>query len=90
MMIEGAKQDPAYKSLRSFSDGKVYFSYAQIHETICGLVPDIKKFNPDVIIAIGGGGFIPARMLRTEIKIPSINYHYHHCYHYHHHYHLYY
>ena len=26
------------------------------------MVPQIKQFNPDVIIAIGGGGFIPARI----------------------------
>ena len=31
-----------------------------------------KAFKPDVIIAIGGGGFIPARMLRTELKIPIL------------------
>jgi hypoxanthine phosphoribosyltransferase len=30
-------------------------------------VTRVKEFNPDVIIAIGGGGFIPARMLRTEV-----------------------
>ena len=29
------------------------------------MVPKIKQFNPDVIVAIGGGGFIPARILRT-------------------------
>ena len=28
----------------------------------------MKAFDPEVIIAIGGGGFIPARMLRTELK----------------------
>ena len=41
-------------------------------QTICSLVPRIKEFNPTVIIAIGGGGFIPARMLRTELKIPIL------------------
>jgi hypoxanthine phosphoribosyltransferase len=69
----GAKQDPAFKGGRcALSDGKVYFSYPQIHDTICGLVPEIKKFQPDVILAIGGGGYIPARMLRTELKIPIL------------------
>ena len=29
-------------------------------------------FNPDVFVAIGGGGFIPARMLRTEVKKPIL------------------
>jgi adenine/guanine phosphoribosyltransferase-like PRPP-binding protein len=28
--------------------------------------------RPDVIVAIGGGGFIPARMLRTELKVPIL------------------
>ena len=68
-----AKQDPAGKSTRSAAaDGRVYFSYAQIHATVAGLVPRVKEFNPDVIIAIGGGGFIPARMLRTEVKVPIL------------------
>jgi len=32
----------------------------------------VKKFKPDVILAIGGGGFIPARMLRTSLKVPML------------------
>lgn len=31
----------------------------------------IKKFSPDLMIAIGGGGFIPARILRTFLKEPG-------------------
>jgi hypothetical protein len=50
----------------------VYFSYAQIHSAVSSLVPKVKEFKPDVIIAIGGGGFIPARMLRTEVKVPIL------------------
>ena len=38
----------------------------------CIQVPQIQEFAPDVIVAIGGGGFIPARMLRTELKIPIL------------------
>jgi uncharacterized protein len=67
-----AKQDPEYKAQKSSIEGKVYFSYADIHETVTSLVPQIHEFNPSVIIAIGGGGFIPARMLRTELKIPIL------------------
>lgn len=52
--------------------GKVYFSYSDVHQAICSLVPAIQAFNPSVIVAIGGGGFIPARMLRTELKIPIL------------------
>ena len=54
-------------------DGKVYYSYSDIHDSVSKLVPTLKSdFNPNVIIAIGGGGFIPARMLRTELKIPIL------------------
>eukprot|EP00961_Rhodomonas_salina_P249318 3370037-Rhodomonas_salina.1 len=68
-----AKQDPAGKAERlAAADGKVYFSYAQIHRTVMGMAERVKEFNPDVIIAIGGGGFIPARMLRTVLKIPIL------------------
>eukprot|EP00457_Paulinella_chromatophora_P013180 gb/GEZN01013456.1/.p1 GENE.gb/GEZN01013456.1/~~gb/GEZN01013456.1/.p1 ORF type:complete len:251 (-),score=16.44 gb/GEZN01013456.1/:261-950(-) len=57
---------------RTASDGKCYYSYAQIAEAIHKKVPEVKAFNPDVLIAIGGGGFIPARMLRTEIAVPIL------------------
>ena len=49
-------------------DSKIHFTYNDIHETIKTMVPSVKKFNPDVIIAIGGGGFIPARMLRSYLE----------------------
>jgi hypoxanthine phosphoribosyltransferase len=71
---KSAKQDPAGKGTRSEDAlaGKVFFSYAQIHETICSLIPALAAWKPDVIVAIGGGGFIPARMLRTQLKIPIL------------------
>lgn len=47
-------------------------SDAQIHSAVSNIVARARKFQPDVIIAIGGGGFIPARMLRTELKIPVL------------------
>lgn len=53
-------------------DGKLYFSYSDIHETIINVLEGVKKFNPDVIVAIGTGGFIPARILRTHLKVPII------------------
>jgi len=30
-----------------------------------------EEFKPDLIVAIGGGGFYPARVLRTYLKVPS-------------------
>lgn len=54
------------------ADGKSYFSYSQIARTVSETVPLVRSFNPDVIVAIGGGGFIPARMLGTEIKVPIL------------------
>jgi len=66
-----AKQDPGSKGeLAKAADGKIYFSYGDIHKTICSLAPRIRRWKPDAIVAIGGGGFIPARMLRTEVKVP--------------------
>ena len=67
------KSDPKFQGQRSAAaDGRIYFSYADIHKCITALTPQIEKFKPDVIIAIGGGGFIPARMLRSSIKVPIL------------------
>ena len=33
----------------------------------------LKNFKPDYIVAIAGGGLIPARMLRTFINVPIIS-----------------
>lgn len=53
-------------------NGKIHFTYDDIHQTIKTMVPSIEKFNPDVIIGIGGGGFIPARMIRTYFNCPIL------------------
>ena len=39
---------------------KIWYTYDDIHRTV----------KHDAMIAIGGGGFIPARMLRTFLDIP--------------------
>ena len=50
-------------------EGKRPWSYEQIHELVHHhIAPRVVEFCPDVIVAIGGGGFIPARMLRTVFK----------------------
>eukprot|EP01098_Paradermamoeba_levis_P014538 TRINITY_DN6981_c0_g1_i1.p1 TRINITY_DN6981_c0_g1~~TRINITY_DN6981_c0_g1_i1.p1 ORF type:complete len:177 (+),score=49.82 TRINITY_DN6981_c0_g1_i1:97-627(+) len=51
---------------------KLYFSYEEIHELVGVLSEKIKEFNPDVLVAIGGGGFIPARILRSYIHKPIL------------------
>mmetsp|Transcript_27513 Transcript_27513/g.50409 ORF Transcript_27513/g.50409 Transcript_27513/m.50409 type:complete len:221 (+) Transcript_27513:69-731(+) len=70
---ELAKQDPTEKKQRSAAaDGRVYFSYAHIHSAVSALAAPIQAWQPDVMVAIGGGGFIPARMLRTQVKVPIL------------------
>jgi len=56
------------------SPEKIYFSYNQIHKTIKSLSEKIKAsdFTPDIIVAIGTGGFIPARMLKTFMPLPIL------------------
>lgn len=49
---------------------KVYYTYDQIHQLIDSKANSMTDF--DYIIAIGGGGLIPARMLRKTLKIPII------------------
>lgn len=51
---------------------KVYISYNNVHK-LCQEAADIikAKFRPDLMVAIGGGGFIPARILRTFLKEPG-------------------
>jgi hypoxanthine phosphoribosyltransferase len=50
---------------------KVYYTYDQIHQLIDQKAGEIGS-DFDYIIAIGGGGLIPARMLRQYLNIPVI------------------
>lgn len=52
-------------------DNKQYISYNNVHQLCQFAAEKIKNFKPDYIIAIGGGGFIPARILRTFLKEPG-------------------
>jgi len=51
---------------------KLYFSYNDIHKTVKSLSHQIKSsgYDPQLIVAIGTGGFIPARILKTFIEKP--------------------
>ena len=53
---------------------KYRFTYQDIHRTVRGLAGRIAAagYEPDVIVAIGSGGFIPARMLRTYLDRPIL------------------
>jgi len=50
---------------------KYFFSYDQI-DALCRKSANIIKysFEPDIILAVGGGGLIPARIMRTVINKP--------------------
>ncbi|KAF8227518.1 PRTase-like protein [Tricholoma matsutake] len=46
-----------------------HVTYNDMHNLIRSVTPEIaQKFNPDLLIAIGGGGFFPARVMRTFLR----------------------
>lgn len=51
---------------------KIWYTYDDIHRTIKHIAEQIQQANVqfDAMIAIGGGGFIPARMMRSFLEIP--------------------
>jgi len=51
---------------------KFYVTYNQVHK-LCQLnAPKIlNDFKPNLMIAIGGGGYVPARILRSFLKQPN-------------------
>ena len=51
---------------------KVWYTYDDIHKTVKQIATRIQEAGEryDAMIAIGGGGFIPARMLRCFLDIP--------------------
>ena len=53
---------------------ELYLSYRQIHRTVKSIAQQIETdgFDPDIIVAIGTGGFIPARILKTFIDRPIL------------------
>lgn len=72
MFFKMGRDDMVSTQRRQAPDGKVYYSYTDIHLMIAGIVKSVNEFKPDVIVAIGGGGFIPARMIRSWLKIPMV------------------
>lgn len=55
-------------------EGKYFLSYEHIHLSVRALAEKIiaSGFDPDLIVAIGTGGFIPARILKTFITKPIL------------------
>jgi uncharacterized protein len=53
---------------------KYHFTYQDIHRTARDISQRVKAsgFEPDIIVAIGSGGFIPARILRTFLGKPIL------------------
>jgi len=53
---------------------KRYFTYQEIHKTAKKMAERVAAsgFDPDVIVAIGTGGFIPARIIRTFLGKPIL------------------
>lgn len=51
---------------------KVYVTYNQVHKLCQDAAPRIlSDFAPNLMIAIGGGGYVPARILRSFLKKPG-------------------
>ena len=53
---------------------KYFFTYEDIHRTSLDLSKRVRAsgFEPDIIVAIGSGGFIPARIMRTFLGKPIL------------------
>jgi uncharacterized protein len=53
---------------------KYFFTYEDIHKTSLDIADRVKAsgFETDVIVAIGSGGFIPARIMRTFLGKPIL------------------
>ena len=50
---------------------KIYYNYNELHELCKNSAKQLRdEFNPEVILAIGGGGLIPSRMLRSSLNLP--------------------
>lgn len=55
-------------------DNTYYVGYASIHKLVKSLADRLMAsgYDPDVIVAIGSGGFIPARIMKTYINRPIL------------------
>ncbi|TFL02007.1 phosphoribosyltransferase-like protein [Pterulicium gracile] len=52
----------------------LHVTYNDIHRLISQRMPQVaKEFPPDILLAIGGGGFFPARVMRTFLREQTAN-----------------
>ena len=51
---------------------KVHITYSEICQLISDSVGKIRDFSPDYILALGGGGLVPARILREYVDVPVL------------------
>lgn len=65
-------EDPSHRChpSHSMSEEKIYISYNNVHKLCQKAASQILETvgKPDVIVAIGGGGFIPSRIIRTFLR----------------------
>lgn len=52
---------------------KYYLTYDGMHKLVSSSCQKLKEFSPDIIVAIGGGGFIPSRIARTFLNVPMLS-----------------
>jgi hypoxanthine phosphoribosyltransferase len=59
---------------RADIEGKYFLSYEHVHRAVQALADRIRQsgFTADLIVAIGSGGFIPARILKTYLQVPIL------------------
>ncbi|KAK3316543.1 xanthine phosphoribosyltransferase-like protein [Apodospora peruviana] len=51
---------------------KIYVTYNDVHKLCQEAAPKLlESFKPQLMIAIGGGGYVPARILRSFLKQPG-------------------
>ena len=49
---------------------KCVYTYNNIHNQLFKLVKKLKKYKPDILIAISSGGLIPGKILKSFLNLP--------------------
>ena len=72
LQVSVAPQDTGCRAGSGNMTKKIWYTYDDIHKTVRQIAEKIDRAGVcyDAMIAIGGGGFIPARILRTFLDIP--------------------